>query len=205
MSNNQESEFQTVKSKRGPGPRGQRIQNKNNQNQNKNSEQNDKPRLTFKELLFELNNLKKHQHSPTVDLRERGNTYIIRMELPGNSNVKIQVRDSQFLLVSGNKANLNVDENDTVIYSECNYGNFMRRVKVPKLVSHHFESFIEDGVLTVMLEQLEQPDVTLDSRLDEDYPITPSHTPLEPLESIPEETKVFDFSSLTTGSWADEI
>ena len=54
MSNNQESEFQTVKSKRGPGPRGQRIQNKNNQNQNKNSEQNDKPRLTFKKV-FRLN------------------------------------------------------------------------------------------------------------------------------------------------------
>jgi HSP20 family molecular chaperone IbpA len=201
--NNQEAEFQTIKSKRGPGPRGQRIQNKNNQDRKERDQNDQKPRLSFKELLFELNNLKKHQHSPKVDLLERDNTYFIRVELPGLSynDVNVQLRDGQFLLISGNKQNQNMN-NDNTIYSECYYGNFMRRVKVPAPIDRHsIKTSMSNGILVLTVDKLPQVEETLDSRLDEEYV---TKTELEPIH----EGKVLDFSTLgdfKNISWADEI
>lgn len=176
MSEHTEVDFQVVK-KRGPKP-------PKNSNQNLNQK-----KLTFKELLFERNNLKKYQHSPKVDLRERNNTYVVRMELAGlsQSDVNVQVRDSQFLLVSGTKNNQNTQESDNLVYSECHYGNFMRRVKVPAPVSSDINYSLNNGVLYVTLEKLEQEQER------------------ETLPSIPED-KPLDFSTVTsTGNWADEM
>lgn len=162
-----------------------------------------KPKLSFKELLFELNNLKKYKHSPKADLFERNNSYVIKMELPGlnQNDVTVQLRDSQFVLVSGNKQNLVNQADDTLIYSECYYGNFMRRVKVPQPVSKESMTLsMNDGVLLLTFTKLPQVEETLDARLDEE-----SHT--QPLEPIPE-GKVLDFSKLgdfKSTSWADEI
>lgn len=199
--NNQEAEFQTVKSKRGPGPRGQKIQNKNNQNKN------NEPRLSFKELLFELNNLKKYQHSPKADLHERNNSYVIRMELPGLSknDITVHVRDGQFLLISGNKQNLSVEQHDTAIYTECHYGNFMRRVKVPSPVRPDtMRTSMSNGVLVVTIDKIPQVEETLDSRLDTQDNSYPTYD----LPSIPE-GKAIDFNTLdltymSGKSWADE-
>jgi HSP20 family molecular chaperone IbpA len=201
--NNQEVEFQTVKSKSGPGPRGQKIQNKNN----KNNEHHDKPRLTFKELLFELNNLKKYQHSPKADLHERNNSYIIRIELPGLSknDITVQVRDGQILLISGNKQNLSLHQDDTTIYSECHYGNFMRRVKLSSpVIQDTMRTSVSNGVLVVTIDKVPQVEEALDSRLD----IQDNTYPTYDLPSIPE-GKAIDFKTLnltymTGKSWADE-
>lgn len=185
------------------------VQKKNfkkNFKKHENDIEKSRPRLSFKELLFELNNLKKYKHSPKVDLYERNNSYIIRMELPGLTqyDITVQVRDSQFVLVSGTKENLLVQSDDTTIYSECHYGNFMRRVKVPHPISRSSMNMsMTDGVLVLTFNQVPQVEDTLDSRLDE--PSTPPSTPT--LETIPE-GKVLDFSSLgdfKTGSWADEM
>lgn len=167
---------------------------------------NDKPRLSFKDLLFELNNLKKYQHSPKVDLHERNNSYVIRMELPGLSknDITVQVRDDQFLLISGNKQNLSVNQDDTTIYSECHYGNFMRRVKVPSPVSRDtMRTIMSNGVLVVTIDKVPHLEEVLDNRLDD----TVSQT--YDLPPIPE-GKVIDFKTfsdlgyMTGKSWADE-
>lgn len=166
----------------------------------------DKQRLSFKELLFELNNLKKYKHSPKADLYERGNTYVIRMELPGLSlqDINVQLRDSQFVLVSGTKQNLENQEQDNIIYSECYYGNFMRRVKVPQPV--HKDSLtksMNEGVLLLTFTKLPKVEEALDARLDESDTALPSPT----LETIPE-GKVIDFNNLgdfKSTSWADEM
>jgi HSP20 family molecular chaperone IbpA len=162
-----------------------------------------KPKLSFKELLFELNNLKKYKHSPKADLFERNNSYVIKMELPGltQNDITVQLRDSQFVLVSGHKHNLVNQSDDTIIYSECFYGNFMRRVKVPQPVSKESMTLsMSDGVLVLTFTKLPQVEETLDSRLEET-----SNT--QTLEPIPE-GKVLDFSTLgdfKSTSWADEI
>jgi HSP20 family molecular chaperone IbpA len=191
--NTSESNFQTVNKYKGTKKTFQ-----------KREEKYDKPRLSFKELLFELNNLKKHQHSPKVDLRERDNKYFISVELPGVSlnNVNVQLRDGQFLLISGNKQNQSTQSNDNSIYSECHYGNFMRRVKVPVPVDRHsIKTTMSNGILILTVDKLPQLEKTLDSRLDEEY-VTKTD-----LESIPENT-VLDFVNLgdfKNMNWADEI
>ena len=184
MTEQTQTDFKLVK-------RGHNKTNKPTQSQSQSQSPNQK-KLSFKELLFERNNLKKYQHSPKVDLRERNNTYVIRMELAGlsQSDVSVQVRDGQFLLVSGTKNNQNTQESDTVIYSECHYGNFMRRVKVPKPVRNDNVNYsLNNGVLYVSLEKLEE-----ETQEEEK----------EVLESIPE-GQVLDYSTLSTGNWADEM
>ena len=186
-----QGDFQSVK-KRGP---------KNNQgnttHNTQNTTSNAQKKLSFKELLFERNNLKKYQHSPKVDLRERNHTYVIRMELPGlsQSEVSVQVRDSQFLLVSGTKNNQNSQESDTVVYSECHYGNFMRRVKVPKAIRHETLHYsVTNGVLYVTVDQEDQEDQQEEQEVVKDT-----------LQSIPED-KPLDFSNMTCSlNWADEM
>lgn len=184
------------------------TKNKGNKKQYNKNNSSDKPRLSFKELLFELNNLKKYQHSPKADLHERNNSYVIRMELPGLSknDINVQVRDGQFLLISGNKQNLSFQkDDDTTIYSECHYGNFMRRVKVPYPVSRDtMRTSMSNGVLVVIVDKLPELEETLDSRLD-----TVDNTyPTYDLPSIPEDKvidfKKFDFGDMTGKSWADE-
>jgi len=176
---------------------------KRNTSDGTNTDNTTKPKLSFKELLFELNNLKKYKHSPKADLFERDNYYVIKMELPGltKKDITVQLRDSQFVLVSGTKQNLVNQTDDNIIYSECYYGNFMRRVKVPQPVTKDSMNLsMNNGVLLLTFNKLPQIEETLDARLDET-----SHT--QPLEPIPE-GKVLDFGSLgdfKSTSWADEI
>ena len=182
MSDNKE--FQTVnRSEKGKvGARNVRDKTKyNNKSSNKERKEHteqERPRLSFKDVLYELNNLKKHLHSPKVDLRERNNLFIVRVELPGlsTSEVNVKLVDSQFLLISGNKNNTNANNDDNVVYSECHYGSFMRRVKLPTtallntlLVSN------DNGVFTISIQK---------SAVS---------------EQVPEQV------SVGTGNWADEV
>lgn len=238
--------FQQVKSKRGPGPRGlrkqgasvpqrregqpERRQNEQNQNRRKNSEAQDetpRERLSFKDLLFERNNLKKHEHSPKVDLfeekDEKGDYYVIKMEIPGvnKNDITITVRDKQFVLVSAFKK----EDKPTplsVIYSECKYGKIMRRVKVPHLIyEDQVYSTYEDGILKIELVQIpkvEEQELGLDSRLDDEQTeietittqvlystLVDKKEPKEPKDPKNQsEPKTIDFKNLPTGSWADD-
>lgn len=213
--NNTLDGFQTVKSKRGPGPRGQKIKDRQ---QKAKEEASQKPvsvpirdNKTYKELLFELDNLKKYQHSPKVDLKESNLQFHVSIELPGvsSNDVKLYVRDSKFLLVTGSKHTKN---SNAALYTECNYGFFTRRVKVPSLISNIFESHFENGVLYVTLYKMDKNDndngkVQLDTRLDEKEPELPapvpspiiSPTPITPIVTVP-----LDFTEDNT-NWGDDI
>jgi HSP20 family molecular chaperone IbpA len=209
MQNNTSESFQAVKSKRGPGPRGQKVKDRQQKAQEQNSQNiqttgESKPRLTFKEILFELNNLKRHQHSPKVDLKESNLNYYVRFELPGLTydDMKIYVKDSQFLLVSGNKFESKLETDHSEIYKECNYGYLTRRVKVSSRVSNKFDTRMENGVLYITLYKLEP---TLDSRLDKAPSEVEEVVTEVVIDSVLEQT-VIDFSNLqTAGSWADEV
>jgi HSP20 family molecular chaperone IbpA len=236
MQNNTSEDFQTVKSKRGPGPRGQKVKDRQQKAQEQNSQNvqttgESKPRLTFKEILFELNNLKRHQHSPKVDLKESNLNYYVRFELPGlnRDDMKIYVRDSQFLLVSATKLENKLETLHSSIYTECNYGYVTRRVKVSSRISNKFDVFMENGVLYITLYKLEP---TLDSRLDElsvledvvepavqavELSVIEEPVELSVIEEVEEpvelsviedveEQNVIDFSKLDTiGSWGDDF
>ena len=116
--------FQEIKPKR-QGPRGQKIQQRKT-NDKPNVDSNGEKRLSFKELMFELNNLRKHKNSPRVDLWEETENdkkyYIVRMELPGIDEYKLNMKvlDSQFLLVTAFKKHNKIPEKD-IVYTECSY------------------------------------------------------------------------------------
>ena len=198
----QTADFQVVNKR---GHKSNKPQHQN-QNQHQSSQSQPQKKLSFKELLFERNNLKKYQHSPKVDLRERNNTYVIRMELAGlsQSDVNVQVREGQFLLISGTKNNQNTQENDTVIYSECHYGNFMRRVKVPKPIRNdNIHYSLNNGVLYVNVEKLDNQEE--DNQEEDNHEEDNHEEDSQVLPCIPED-KPIDFSTvLSTGNWADEM
>jgi len=143
------------------GPRGQRLE-KRRQNDRQTNEQSDRPQregLSYRDLLFQFNNLQKRIDSPKVDLVENGDHYIVKMEVPGlkKEDLNIKLKDSQFLLVSGDKNEECTEETQdsnghTIVYKESKYGSFTRRVKLPTLIKYKngISSSIEDGVLTVI-------------------------------------------------------
>jgi HSP20 family molecular chaperone IbpA len=165
----------------------------------------DKPRLSFKELLFELNNLKKYQHSPKADLYDSNNSYVIRMELPGLSknDIRVQVRDSQFLLISGNKQNLTRYKDDNTIYAECHYGNFMRRVKLPRSVNRDtMRTTMSNGVLVITIDKVPQREEVLDTCLDDTVYQTYDSPPIPEGKVV--DFKILDLEYINGKSWADE-
>jgi len=131
-----------------------------------------KPYRSFKEVLFELDNLKKYQHSPKVNLYERNNSYVIYVELAGvsESDITVQLRGKQFFLISGNKFNPLYDKSEyKAVYSEFRHGYFMRRVKVPSFVDKDtITTSMSDGVLIVTVEKLNSELVDKTKEIDFD-------------------------------------
>lgn len=106
-----------------------------------------------------LKNLQKKIHSPKVDLVERDNFYLVRIELPGvtRDSINIEVKESQIVLISCTKTVNNLYETDRVVYKESKYDKFMRRVKLPgKIKSVDFNKDDLDfvnGVLNLTFEK----------------------------------------------------
>lgn len=183
------------------------MQHNKGEGQNKTQQQTSyqKSRLTFKELLSELNNIKKHAKSVKVDLKEHDNKFYINVELPGVSidDINIYVRDSKFLIISGNKhKDFKKDVND--IYTECNYGYFTRRVKVSSLINNKFDTSFVNGILYITLYKKDQK--TMDYRLEEEeikHPLV-FEQPLAFEQSLVFEQPL-EFSLLDNSNWGDDI
>ena len=134
-----------------------------------------KNKLSFKEILFERNNLKKYEHSPKVDLWEEkdelNSYYMIRMEIPGidRNKINISVTDKQIVLVTNVKFDSD-SKNKKIIYSECRYGKIIRRIKLPDLVydNEHVKFKYEDGILMIktiiipIQKEIQELDISLD-------------------------------------------
>lgn len=129
-----------------------------NNNNNTNNVTTRRPTRLSK-LEQDLKNLQRRMHSPKVDLVERNNNYLVRIELPGVNldSVKIEVKDSQFVFVSGNKTTAISCETDRVVYRESRYDSFTRRVKLPgKVKPFNFDkenSNFLNGVLNLTFEK----------------------------------------------------
>ena len=94
-----------------------------------------KESLNNSRLEDEIVLLRKRMNNPKVDLVEKGDKYYVRMETSGNiENINIELTESQVLIVSFSKPFPEKDENERVVYRECRYGKFIRRVKLPSKV-----------------------------------------------------------------------
>lgn len=123
---------------------------------NKNTKKSrDTPRDTSR---VDIRQLERRIHNPKVDLVERDSYYLVRIELPGvaQESIKIQIKDRQIVLISGSKLQDPINETDRVIYRECKYNNFIRRIKLPepiKFFNIDEKLHLTNGVLYLTFER----------------------------------------------------
>jgi HSP20 family protein len=97
-------------------------------------------------LEQEIKNLKKRIYSPKVNLIERDNSYLIKIELPGiiKESIDIKIKENQIIIISGNKIKDELYDTDRIIYRESKYDDFSRRIKLPSAVKP--ENFKTDNL-----------------------------------------------------------
>ena len=88
---------------------------------------------------------------PKVDVLEKDNRLITRVDLPGvkKEDVSVEVRDGQ-LVLSGERKTEKEEKNKNVYRSECQYGSFYRAVPLPDGVNpDDVKATFANGVLEV--------------------------------------------------------
>ena len=113
---------------------------------------------------IEFKNLQRRIHSPKVDLVERDQFYLVRIELPGVTpeSTKLQIKDQQILFISGSKKLEDSYETDRVIYRESKYNDFVRRIKLPgpiKFFNLNQKLNFSNGVLYLKFEKVISSDL----------------------------------------------
>jgi len=96
--------------------------------------------------------------SPTADVIENNNSYLIKVELPGVSknDVKITLREN-ILTIKGEKKAENEEKDHNYHRIERSYGSFERSFSTPSNVKgEKIDASYKDGVLTVTLPKVEE-------------------------------------------------
>lgn len=131
-----------------------------------NNNKNEFGKVTYKNkqknnnnLELELKNLQRRIHSPKVDLIERQQYYLVRIELPGvtRDSIKIQIKEHQIILISGSKNIEDTLDQDRIIYKESKYNNFVRRIKLPNPIKYfnlNQKLNLENGILYLQFEKV---------------------------------------------------
>ena len=104
------------------------------------------------------NLLFKRINSPKVDLMQIDNKYIVKVEVPGVTNLECKLANDQILLVFGERNHVFPDGTD-FIYREIRFGKFVRRVKLPSKVILDDNTLNQtpiDGVITLEFVKKEE-------------------------------------------------
>ncbi|WP_374033619.1 Hsp20/alpha crystallin family protein [Bdellovibrio bacteriovorus] len=92
--------------------------------------------------------------SPSVDVEEKDNAYLVSADLPGmkKEDIKVELNDN-ILTISGERTRETKSEGH---YSERSYGRFQRSFTLPvKVLTEKIEAHFEDGVLHLTLPKSE--------------------------------------------------
>lgn len=96
--------------------------------------------------------------TPTVDIAERDDEYVVRMELPGvrKEDVRITI-ENNVLTIRGEKKQEQTVSDDAFRRVERSYGSFQRSFTLPVAVrADEIDAVAQDGVLTVQLPKAEE-------------------------------------------------
>ena len=91
--------------------------------------------------------------SPKVDVFEKDNRLITKIDLPGvkKEDMSVEVADGQ-LQLSGVRKSETEEKNDNVYRSECEYGQFFRSVPLPAgVTADDIKATFANGVLEVSM------------------------------------------------------
>lgn len=92
--------------------------------------------------------------SPSLDLEEKDNNYIVTVDLPGikKENIKVDL-DDNVLTISGERTRESKGEGK---YTERSYGKFLRSFSLPtKVNADKIDARFDNGVLQVTLPKAE--------------------------------------------------
>jgi len=95
---------------------------------------------------------------PAVDVAERDDEYLVRLELPGvrKDDVKITIENNVLTIRGEKKREENINEND-YRRMERSYGSFVRSFTLPTAVRpDKIEAKSQDGILTVRLPKADE-------------------------------------------------
>ena len=95
--------------------------------------------------------------TPSVDINESNDAFMISAELPGieKSNIEVKVEENNLILI----ANRYIDKSDTnekFHYNERRSGTFSRSFKLPKSVKEEkITAKLDNGVLSIVIPKAE--------------------------------------------------
>jgi HSP20 family protein len=96
--------------------------------------------------------------SPPVDILERGNEVVLKMDLPGVNQNEIEVRvEENILIVQGERRFTKDVLDESYIQIERPYGTFRRTFNLPRMIDHEgIKASYKDGVLRVALPKRQE-------------------------------------------------
>lgn len=93
--------------------------------------------------------------SPSIDIFEKGDNFVVKVELPGMKQEDVDVSVSEDTLTIKGERNPESSVKDEDYYrSEIAYGSFYRSIVLPSSVdTKNIEAVYEDGILRVTLQR----------------------------------------------------
>jgi HSP20 family protein len=91
--------------------------------------------------------------SPPVDILERGNEVVLKIDLPEVSQNEIDIRvEENTLIIQGERRFTKDTPDENYIQIERPYGTFRRTFSIPRMIDHEgIKASYKDGVLRVIL------------------------------------------------------
>ncbi len=92
-----------------------------------------------------------HAMMPRVDLVDKGDRYVLSMEIPGADKQSIDIHtENGILTVTAKREEVREDKNDTYVRHERSVSSYARSVMLPADAdAEHLKSDYKNGVLTV--------------------------------------------------------
>ena len=93
--------------------------------------------------------------SPSIDVFEKGDNFVVKVELPGMKQEDIDVSVSEdTLTIQGERKQESSIKDEDYYRSEIAYGSFHRGIALPSSVdAKNIEAVYEDGILRVTLQR----------------------------------------------------
>ena len=95
--------------------------------------------------------------SPLLDIKEKGEIYVLTAEVPGFSkdDINIEVKDNMLTISSEHKEEKE-EEKEGYIYKERSHRSFSRSLRIPKgITPEEITAKLEDGLLTLHIPKKE--------------------------------------------------
>ncbi len=88
---------------------------------------------------------------PLCDIIDKGNRYVISLEVPGIQKDKLEVKATEeYIIVSGIEENKNEKEEENYVLKERTYRSFSRKIPFPEnIIPAKVDAIVENGILKI--------------------------------------------------------